>query len=336
MKFRNRIIALLLLLSIVFSLSACQKATPADPLITLVDQAGRSVQLEKTAEQVVSCYYVSTYAMLSLGLKDELVGIEKKAETRPIYKMVDPAIIDLPAVGTMKEINIEKIASLSPDLVILPKKQLESAAALEELGIPAIVVNPETDDDLREMLTLIGTACGAEKQANDLISYYDEKLSGFSPEGETPSVLCCGNGSYLEAAPSGMYQNDLIALAGGKNAFAESEETYWEEISYETILKLDPDYIVIPAGATYTAEDMASDSVLADLRAVKENHIVTVPGTFEEWDSPIPSAVLGILWLRAVLHPSDYTPESFRKDTADFYETFYGFTPDAEALSSLG
>ncbi len=335
MKRCNRIITLIAILSILLSLAACQKVEQAAPGITLVDQAGRTVTLEKAAERVVSCYYVTTYAMLSLGLGKQLVGIEKKADTRPIYQMVDPALTELPAVGSLKEIDIEKIASLSPSLVILPKKLLDSASALEALGIPTLIVNPETDAALREMLTLLGTACGAEKRAQALISYYDKKLPGFTPADAAPSVLFCGNSSYLTAAPAGMYQNDLISLAGGTNAFGETEGTYWEEISYETILKLDPDYIVIPAGADYSADDMMADRVLADLRAVKEQRIVCVPGTFEEWDSPIPSGVLGILWLRTVLHPSDYTSESFRKDTAEFYETFYGFTPDAEALASL-
>jgi len=133
-----------------------------------------------------------------------------------------------------------------------------------------------------------------------------------------------------------MYQSDLISLSGGTNAFADTEGSYWTEISYETILALDPDYIVIPAGADYTAADILGDSALSSLRAVQENRVFTMPNTFEEWDSPIPSGVLGVLWLRSVLHPADYTTDSFRKDTADFYETFYGFTPDAAALETLG
>ena len=332
MKFRLRTLALLLLFTLL--LPACRKPLPAGEL-TLTDMAGREVVLPGEAKRVVSCYYVTTYAMLSLGLGDRLVGIEKKAESRPIYEKAAPAFLSLPAVGSLKGIDTETIASLSPDLVLLPKKLTDAIPALETLGIPVLVVDPETGEDLRTMLTLIGKACGAAEKAGKLIAFTDEKTAGFKPEGEVPSVLMPGNSSFLTAAPSGMYQSDLIALAGGKNAFGGTEGDYWTEISYETYYALDPDVIVIPSGASYTASDLLSDPALASLRAVKEGKVLSMPGTFEEWDSPIPSGALGVLWLRASLFPSLYSPDSFRKDTVDFYETFYGFTPDENDLAAL-
>jgi len=334
MKTAQRFVTCILIAALIVSVTACSKPTEKHG-IELTDQAGRTVRLEKTAERVVSCYYVTTYAMLSLGLGDKLVGIEKKAETRPIYAMAADDLLSLPAVGSLKEINCEEIAALSPDLVLLPKKLANYSEALEALGIQTLMVEPENDKNLREMLTLIGRACGAEEKAGQIIGFYDEKLRGFEPQGESPSVLFFGNSSYLTAAPSGMYQNDLITLAGGTNVLADSSDTYWQDISYETILERDPDYLVIPAGASYTAEDIRKDSVLSELRAVKEGHVVSVPNTFEEWDAPIPSGVLGVLWLRSVLHPEAYSTASFRKDIVEFYETFYGFVPETEKLDSI-
>jgi len=334
-KIVHRVLAILLIVAMLSALTACAGGGASTDGIVLTDQAGRTVVLEKEAERVVSCYYVTTYSMLSLGLKEKLVGIEKKAETRPVYRMVDEAILNLPAVGTMKEIDVEMIASLKPDLVILPKKLLDSADALETVGIKTAIVNPETQEDLYVMLKLIGKACGVEEKADELIKWSDTRLEKFTAE-KTPSVLCLGKSSYLTAAPKTMYQNDLIELAGGQNAFSESEETYWTEISYETVLAMNPDYIVIPSGAEYGEEDIQKDETLSALTAVKENRVLSVPSAFEEWDSPIPSAVLGILWLRSRLHPSDYTSESLRKDIVEFYETFYCFTPDNETLSLVG
>jgi len=352
-KHTLRFLSFFLLMTLLFSLFGCgsvkedvredvkeelqedvQEAA-SERSFAVVDQAGRSVEFEREAERVVSCYYVTTYAMLSLGAGDLLVGIEKKADTRPIYAMAYPSLLDLPAVGSLKEIDCEKIASLSPDLVILPKKLTDSAEVLESLGIKTLIVNPESEDALFDMLTLLGKVCGKTEEPNELIVYSDAKKADFTASGETPSVLFCGNSSYLTAAPGAMYQSDLITRAGGVNVFADSTETYWTELSYETLLTLNPDYIVIPSGASYTADDLCADSVLAGLDCVKEERVVTIPNTFEEWDSPIPSAVLGVLWLRSILHPSDYTIESFRKDTAEFYETFYGFTPDGELLDAL-
>lgn len=332
MKRCYRVLTLMLLFCLLFS--SCKKPGPEGGM-TLTDQTGREVILHGEAKRVVSCYYVTTYAMLSLGLGDRLVGIENKAGTRPIYQMAMPSLLSLPAVGSLKGIDAERIASLSPDLVLLPEKLTDAIPSLEALGIPVLAVDPENEEDLRSMLRLIGKACGASEKAEKLIDFTDEKTAGFHHEGEAPSVLLTGNSSYLTAAPSGMYQSGMISLAGGRNAFGGTAGNYWTAVSYEIFFALDPDIIVIPSGASYTAADLLSDPALASLRAVKEGRVLAMPGIFEEWDSPIPSGVLGVLWLRAALYPGTYSPDSFRKDTVDFYETFYGFTPDENDLAAL-
>ena len=108
----------------------------ADSEIILTDQAGNEVKLDAPAERIVSCYYITTYACISLGLTDRLVGIESKADKRPVYKMAAPEILELPDVGTLKEFNVEAAAAAEPDLVIMPKRLSDFAEALKALGIP--------------------------------------------------------------------------------------------------------------------------------------------------------------------------------------------------------
>ena len=90
--------------------------------------------------------------------------------------------------------------------------------------------------------------------------------------------------------------------------------------------------IVIPSGADYTAEDIANDAQLSSLTAGQNGAVYTMPSGLEEWDSPIPSGILGAMWLTSVLHPDLYSAETFIADASSFYETFYGFTPDAALL----
>ena len=142
------------------SASASQSA-PASA-ITLTDQAGRQVELDAPADTLVSCYYVTTYATMALGISDRVVGLEKKADTRPIYAMAAPDLLEKEQVGTMKELDLEAVAALEPDLVVMPKKLMDYAAPLEELGIPVLVVNPESHEALTGMLELLGQACGVE------------------------------------------------------------------------------------------------------------------------------------------------------------------------------
>lgn len=108
------------------SASASQSASAS--AITLTDQAGRQVELDAPAETLVSCYYVTTYATMALGISDRVVGLEKKADTRPIYAMAAPELLEKEQVGTMKELNLEAVAALEPDLVVMPKKLMDYAA----------------------------------------------------------------------------------------------------------------------------------------------------------------------------------------------------------------
>ena len=333
---KKRLTAAALLLSLLFSASSCASTeeAPAGP-VTLTDQTGRTVTLDEPAEKIVSCYYVSSYAVMALGLSDRLVGIENKADTRPIYALSAPEFLELPAVGTMKESNVELIASLNPDLVIMPEKLAESAETLTGLGFDVILVNPENHEDLCGMLSLIGDACGVSGKADELIAYYDTQmtaLDALTADAEAPTVYMGGNSSYLTTAPAEMYQSSLIDLAGGVNAGAALEGDYWTEVSYETILAYNPDVIVIPSGADYTADDIANDAQLSALTAVQNGAVYTMPSGLEEWDSPIPSGILGAMWLTFVLHPDLYSAETFTADAVSFYETFYGFTPDTSLL----
>ena len=316
--------------------TTAETAAAPDAALTLTDQAGRTVTLDAPAESVVSCYYITTYAVLALGQKDKIVGLENKADTRALYALAAPELPSLPQVGTLKELNVEAVAALAPDLVVMPKKLLDNAQTLEDLGIPVLVVDPETQQGLETMLTLLGQALGAGEQADALLAYTREQLARaaeLTQDLAKPEVCLLGNGSYLTVAPAGMYQNDLIEQAGGVNAAAGIDDDYWAEVSYETLLALDPDVLVITSGASYTADDIRADAQLAALTAVQNGAVYTMPQGLDAWDSPTPSGVLGVLWLTSVLHPDAYPFETFTADAQAFYQEFYGFVPDASLIT---
>ena len=304
--------------------------------VTLTDAAGRQVTIETEPETLVSGYYITTSMLIALGQQDKLVGIEAKADTRPIYALAAPELPELPSVGTAKEFDLEGCAALEPDLVILPLKLQESAEALEQLGINALVVNPEDMDLLEETLDLLGQATGSSERAHALMDYNAEteaEMAQLLADAEKPSVYLAGNSSYLSTAGSKMYQNTLIELGGGENVAAELEDDYWADISYEQLLAWNPDVIVIAADADYTKEDLLADSQLAGLTAVQNGAVYALPSSFEAWDSPVPSGVLGIRWMASALHGDLYSLEQFRQDAADFYKEFYGVEIDTQLIT---
>lgn len=297
--------------------------------ITVTDHAGREVVIEEEPEKLVSGYYISTSLLIALDLEERLVGIEAKANKRAIYALAAPELIDLPNVGTAKEFDLEGCAALEPDLVILPIKLKSAVEPLEGLGIDVLLVNPENQELLTGMIHMIAAATNTEDKAEALLSftaaqesYLSEALAG----AETPSVYLAGNSSLLSTAGNAMYQSDMIRLAGGVNVAAEIQDAYWVEIDYEQLLTWNPDYIILASDATYTVEDVLADPNLADCAAVVSGNVYQLPNKAEAWDSPVPSGILGALWLANVLHSELLTDADCADRIDEYYETFYHFT----------
>ena len=321
----KRFLAMLLALSLVLSLTVCVQAEP----VVLTDMAGREVSIEAVPERIVSGYYISTSTLIALGIQDKLVGIEAKADKRPIYKLSAPELIELPNVGTAKEFNLEGCLALEPDLVILPLKLKSAAQTLEELGIPVLLVNPESQEQLMEMVAMLGDATGTADRAGELADYIEAQeaaLAGLLADAGTPTVYLGGNSALLSTAGQAMYQSDMIVRAGGVNVAAEIEDTYWVDISYEQLLAWDPDYIILASDASYTAEDVLADENLKDCTAVKNGNVYHLPADVESWDSPVPSGFLGSFWMASVLHGDLITEADRDAVINEFYDTFYGFT----------
>ncbi len=304
--------------------------------LTVTDQGGRAVEIPREPERIVSGYYISSSACIALGLEDRLAGIETGAEKRNIYALAAPGLLDLPDVGSAKAFDLEGCAALGPDLVILPLRLRDAADALAKLHIPAILVNPESHALLTEAVSLIAKAAGVPERSAKLLDAYDEALgraARLAGGVERPRVLMAGNSSYLSCAPGGMYQSFLIEAAGGVNAAADLPGTGWVQLSYEQLLSLDPEYLLLPPERSYSASDLTNDPQLRPLSAVREGRVYAMPSAFEPWDAPVPSGILGTLWTLQVLHGDLYGAEAFAADAARFYETFYGFTPDRELLA---
>jgi len=296
--------------------------------VTVTDQAGREVTIDSEPEKLVSGYYISSSLLIALDLDDKLVGIEAKAGKRPIYALSAPELIDLPNVGTAKEFDLEGCIALEPDLIILPLKLKNTAETLEKLDIDVLYVNPENQELLTDMMTLIGTATNTQAKTAQLMSFVEKQeatLTDLLAKAETPSVYLAGNSSMLSTAGDAMYQSNMITLAGGKNVAADITDTYWVEIDYEQLLSWNPDYIILASDADYSVDDVLADPNLTECAAVKNKNVYQMPSKAESWDSPVPSGILGSVWLATILHEDLFTADEASAIIDEYYETFYDF-----------
>ena len=298
--------------------------------LTVTDQLGREVTIETEPKTLASGYYISTSLLIALGLQDELVGVEAKADKRTIYSLSAPELQSLPSIGTAKEFDLEGCAALTPDLVIVPAKLKDSIPQMEELGLTVLAVKPEDQDKLYGAIDLLAQATNTVARGEELKSAIEDNLLSLREaigDAEAPTVYMAGNSSVLQTAGPAMYQNYMIENAGGLNAAASVEDTYWAEVSYEQVLDWDPDYIILASDADYDVDSVLNDAALADCTAVREGHVYQLPHAIEAVDSPVPGSFLGSVYLGSVLHPEQVS-EQFYHDCADaFYTTYYGFTP---------
>ena len=342
----KKILSLLLVIAMLLSFSACSQngdkiATSPETIIpetagadshypiTVTDQAGREVTIKEEPQRLISTYYITTSLLMALDLEDRMVGIENDPQKRGIYTLSAPDLLTLPTVGTAKELDLEAVATLEPDLLILPMKLKNTVEALETLGFDVLLVDPEDQERLVGMIELVALAANKEEKAQQLLAFIDEQLSFLSDalEGaELPSVYLAGNSSMLKTAGNTMYQANMIHLAGGVNAANEISDTYWAEIDYEQLLTWNPDYIILAAEATYTVEDVLTDPNLADCAAVRNGNVYRLPNKAEAWDSPVPGSVLGALWLANILHEDKVSDAECISRMDAYYEMFYGFT----------
>lgn len=336
----KKILSLILVFVMLLSFTACSGAktpekaeTPTAPVtnypVTLIDQTGRAVTIEAEPQRLVSGYYISSSLLIALDLDEKMVGIEAKAGKRAIYSLAAPTLIELPNVGTAKEFDLEGCVALEPDLVILPLKLKNTAETLENLGIDVLYVNPENQELLTDMIHLIAAATNTEDKAQALLDFtatQENYLSATLSGADSPRVYLAGNSSMLNTAGNAMYQADMIRLAGGTNVANEISDSYWVEIDYEQLLAWNPEYIILASDATYTVEDVLSDPNLSNCTAVQNGNVYQLPNKAEAWDSPVPSGILGALWLANILH-SDLVSDSDCAALIDeYYKTFYDFT----------
>ena len=309
--------------------------------ISLTDQLGNDVVISEKPERIVSAYYISTSALIALGLEDNIVGIEDGAEKRPVYNMAAPDMLDSAVrVGSPKEFDIEACLSAEPDLVILPKKAQDYASSLQEVGVTVLMVNPEDHEKLLEMIDLIAEATGTQDRAEKISVFYDSALKEAETatanlaDSDKPSVYMTSPSGYLSAVPRDMYQADVIRSAGGKNCGDVLEGDSRTEISYEQLLSMNPEIIIIPTNnfangyPDYTKEDILNDASLSEVTAVKNEDIYYMPAGLEAWDSPVPSGFLGTLWTLAALHPDLYSMDQVADKAYDFYREFYDIEID--------
>ena len=193
---------------------------------------------------------------------------------------------DVKRIGTPMGPDMEIIKSLKPTDVVGPDTlKSDLKMKYDNIGVSSTFINLRSVKGLYDSVKAIGERYGKQKEANEMLTEYDEFLKTYSSghEGEKkPKVLVLMGlpGSYL-VATNQSYAGSLVELAGGTNVF-QSDTKDFLTINTEEILKTDPDVIIRTAhGLPKEAQEMfkkefSENDIWKHFRAVQNNKVFDV------------------------------------------------------------
>jgi len=270
--------------------------------ISVVDDAGRTVEIAKTPQRIISLAPSNTEILFALGLGDKVVGVTDFCDYPEEAKAIEQ-------IGTYFDPNIEIIFSISPDLVLAIADLPEDVIAkLEELDIPAPILAPPDLEGILANIQLVGKATGAEKEAEALVSEMRGRIAAVTEKAsevkEKPRVFCeidATDPSKPWASGPGSFMDAMIRLSGGTNVAADAESP-WPQLSAEEIIAQDPDIIIL-ADSKYgvTAESVGERPGWEVITAVKEGAIFDLDDDLIS--RPGPRIIDGLEAVARIIHP---------------------------------
>jgi len=264
---------LLMALAVIIALtSACYAAFMMTTYpLKIKDDSGFTLKLEKAPERIVSCMPSITEMLFKLDLGKRIVGVTENCNYPPEAK-------DIAKVGR-DQMNLEKIVSLKPDLVVmLGSAQRSDINRLRSFGLPVFVVNPKTVRDVMYSMTMLGEVTNREHAAYSVTEDFDRKLGWVSAKvagKKKPRVFVEVWGRPLMTAAGGTFINDVIEKAGGINIAKYAKGPY-PEYSFEKLIAEDPDVIIIPKQNVSTSEAIYRDGQWKKLRAVQKMRVLFI------------------------------------------------------------
>lgn len=234
----KKLVSLFLALVMAFSLTAAFAESTA---VTVTDMAGREITLDAPATKVVALTASDCEILAALGAEDTLVG-------RGEYCDYPESILEVPAVQSGADTNLEQIIALEPQVVVMAKmaQTEEQVAALEKAGIRVVVSDAQDIEGVYTAIRLIGALVGRNDEAEAMVADMQSAFADIAAKSENT-----GKTVYFEVSPlqwglwtagKGTFMDELATMCGLTNAFADVEG--WAEISEEQVLERDPDYIV--------------------------------------------------------------------------------------------
>ncbi|HHV65311.1 MAG TPA: ABC transporter substrate-binding protein [Peptococcaceae bacterium] len=242
--------------------------------LTIVDDIGATVTIPAKPTRIVSLLPSSTEILCALGeypvavtkWDDYPADVKEKAE----YVFED-------ALNP----NLEQILNLEPDLIMYWLASAEDTKKIKSLGIPVVVFEAKSIDDVYKSIATAGQITDKQEQAALIIEEMKakekritEKLAQL-PVQEKRKVWMEVD-SKLFTAGKGTFLHEVITKAGGIN-IAEDVQG-WVQFNSEQVIARNPDVIF----ENYSYSNPNAAKIIKDrkgwenIEAVKNNRIISL------------------------------------------------------------
>lgn len=255
--------------------------------VGVLDMTGRVVTVDQPVERIVVLSAADCELIYALGAGDRVVG-------RGEYCDYPAEALEVPAVQSGYETNLEQIVALEPDLVVMTKMShsIEMVENLSRMGYPVFLTNAQSIVDIDSDIYLLGKLLDCREEAQELIMDFQVALQELG--GRVPS-LPEKQTVYFEVSPlehglwtagRGTFMDEIAQLLGLENIFSDVEG--WGEISQEQVLARNPDHIVTVT--MYFGEGLLPEEEILtregwqELTAVKNGNVI--PAKYDEITRP--------------------------------------------------
>ena len=261
----------------------------------------------RVPQRIISLVPALTEMLFAIGAGPQVVAVSS-------YDTFPPEVASRPKVGALLDPDVERIFSLTPDLVITYGSQSDLRRQLERASIPMFDYRHAGLADVLTTLRALGRETGHDAAAGHLATEITRRLDAVkartatAPAPRTLLVFGREPGSLRNMYVSGGkgFLHDMLGVAGGANVFADvARESV--QATTELILARAPDVIIeVREGPALADADVrariADWDRLAAVPAVKARRVHILSGT--GLVVPGPRVAAAVERLAGVLHPA--------------------------------
>ncbi|MGQ7562410.1 siderophore ABC transporter substrate-binding protein [Streptococcus suis] len=288
-------LAFLALFSII-ALAACSSAEQVSTSqdITIQTSTGETTVPSNPQKIVVLDYGVAD-SLRALGKEDTIVGMPKDSLPTYLKDLKDKK--EITNVGNLREVNLETVAELEPDLIILSSRTQDQQAEFEKIA-PAIYFENSTSDYLNsvktnatELAKLFGDE--AVKEAESKLADIDTLVQTAQDKNKdtqlTTLTVLLNEGSMAGIAPDGRYSFIYKTLGFQPTDLKLEENTqgnqgrsHGSSLSLESVSQINPDIIFVVdrtlaiGGDDTQNSDILNNALIQDTNAGKNKKIITL------------------------------------------------------------